>query len=383
MNVLLIHFSEITLKGRNRSFFENKLAVNIGRALKDLNVENMKTFGGGFLIFIKDAGKIDKYIERLSTIPGIANFLPVYESEKNYDVLEKAVLKNFPQKEFETFKIDTRRTNKDFDLNSQDINKRLGKDVKDKIKIKVDLEKPELSVYVDVHKDKIYFGFEKFEGVHGLPVDSSGTVVSLMSGGLDSPVASQMMMKRGCRVIFIHFHAHPYVSAASKEKAGELVTVLDKYQHDSRLYMVAFGDIQKKVTISVPAPYRVVVYRRLMLRIGAEIARREKASGLVTGESVGQVASQTIENITTVGRATDMLILRPLLGMDKEEIVRRAKDIGTYDISIRPDEDCCTLFVPKHPATKTKEKGILKIEENLDIKKLVEEALKNAEIKTF
>ena len=228
-----------------------------------------------------------------------------------------------------------------------------------------------------------FYSFGTVRGPGGLPVGASGRVACLLSGGIDSPVAAWRMLRRGCRVLFVHFHSYPILSRASQEKARELAKLLTRYQFHSRLFLVPFGEIQQRVVLAVPPPLRVVVYRRLMMRIAERIARMHRAQGLVTGDVVGQVASQTLENMATIGSVVTLPVLRPLVGMDKEEITAEAQRLGTYPISIIPDQDCCTLFTPKHPATKAKPYEVERAEADLPIEEIVAQAVAAAEIEHF
>jgi thiamine biosynthesis protein ThiI len=223
--------------------------------------------------------------------------------------------------------------------------------------------------------DSTFYYFDKIPGPGGLPSGVSGRVLCLQSGGIDSPVAAYRMMKRGCRVQFIHFHSYPILSKASQDKVREIVMLLTKHQLHSRLFMVAFGEIQRQVVLRVPPPLRVVVYRRLMLRIAEHFAHQQKAKALVTGEAVGQVASQTLDNISTINAVTNLPIFRPLIGLDKEEITIEARKIETYPISIIPDQDCCQLFIPKHPSTKAKLQAVQEAESELPVDDLVHQAV--------
>jgi thiamine biosynthesis protein ThiI len=220
-------------------------------------------------------------------------------------------------------------------------------------------------------------------GPGGLPVGASGTVGALLSGGIDSPVAAWRMMKRGCRVVFVHFHSVPYLASTSQAKARALVERLTEWQYDSTLVLVPFGEIQREVVLTVPPPARVIAYRRLMVRIAEALARKHGALALTTGESLGQVASQTLSNIARIDEVAEMPILRPLIGMDKLEITEEARRLGTFEISIEPDADCCTLFVPKHPATRMSEHEIVAVEARLEIPRLVAEGCDGASVETF
>jgi thiamine biosynthesis protein ThiI len=259
----------------------------------------------------------------------------------------------------------------------------LGAAVKQKTGARVDLDNPEFTVYVEILPKDTFYGFNKLPGAGGLPVGTSGRLLSLISGGFDSPVAAYRMMQRGCRVIFVHFHSAPYQDKTSQDKVRELVTLLTRHQFQSRLYLVPFGEIQRQIVAAVARPLRVVLYRRMMLRIGERIARREKARAMVTGESLGQVASQTLENMTVIQQAVTMPILRPLVGMDKQEIVDQARRIGTFETSSIPDQDCCQLFVPKHPATKARFDKVEADEAKLDVNELVRYGLENASTEEF
>jgi thiamine biosynthesis protein ThiI len=247
----------------------------------------------------------------------------------------------------------------------------------------VNLDRPELEGHVELLTDEAFYFFGKERGPGGLPTGTAGRVACLLSGGIDSPVAAHRMMKRGCVVTFIHFHSYPILSRASQEKARELVTLLTRWQQRSRLYLVAFGEIQQQVVLAVPAPMRVVIYRRLMLRIAEHIARARRAQALVTGDVVGQVASQTLENLAVVGSVATLPLFRPLIGMDKDEITSEAQKIGTYPISVIPDQDCCTLFTPRNPQTRARLTSIEAAEAALPIEELVEKAASDAAVEDY
>jgi thiamine biosynthesis protein ThiI len=245
---------------------------------------------------------------------------------------------------------------------------------------KVDLSNPDLTIYIEVLPDEAFIYFEKIQGPGGLPVGVSGTVICLLSGGIDSPVAAYRMMKRGCRVVFVHFHSQPFADRTSQEKATELARLLTRYQYASRLYVVPFGETQQEVVARTAGRFRVLVYRRLMLRMAEEIARKEGAQALVTGESLGQVSSQTLENIAAIEEAATLPILRPLIGMDKEEITQQARQIGSYEISTIPDQDCCSMFMPRQVVTRATDDEISFTERTLDLKPLVQRALSAARL---
>ena len=265
-------------------------------------------------------------------------------------------------------------------MTSQQINEQVGEAVINKLGKKVKLKDPELTLFIEI-VDKLCFLYtEKVPGLGGLPVGVSSKAVSLISGGIDSPVASFLAMKRGVELVFVHFHAIPYVEKVSVDKVKQLVKLLAKYQTRPKLYLVPFGDIQKEILLKTQAKLRVVLYRRLMFKIAKEIAQKEKAKALITGENLGQVASQTMENMSVIGQAVEMSVFRPLFGFDKQEIIARAKEIGSYDISILPHQDCCSRFLPKHPETKAKLAEVEKEEANLNVDELINQALKNIAI---
>jgi thiamine biosynthesis protein ThiI len=243
----------------------------------------------------------------------------------------------------------------------------------------VNLTSPETIIYIEILPREALFYFEKLEGIHGVPVGTAGRVAALLSGGIDSPVAAYRMMKRGCRVDFIHFHSVPFLSRASQQKVKEIIDVLTAYQYRSRLYLVAFGDLQRQIMLAAPAPLRVILYRRFMMRIATALARHRRARALVTGESLGQVASQTLDNIAVIETAAGLPVLRPLIGMDKSEITCQAREIGTYEISILPDQDCCQLFIPTHPATRSRLNEVQEAERRLEADQLIQTAVEDVE----
>jgi thiamine biosynthesis protein ThiI len=299
------------------------------------------------------------------------------------DALRAGILKALNGERFASFRIETQRGDKTFPLPSPEINRQLGAAVKETSGARVDLSHPELTVSVEILPREAFFGFNKIPGAGGLPVGASGRVVALISGGIDSPVAAYRMMQRGCRLIFVHFHSVPYLDKTSQEKVRQLVTRLTRHQFTSRLYLIPFGEIQRQIVAAISRPLRVVLYRRMMIRISEGVARKEKTKALVTGESLGQVASQTLENLSVIQAAATTPILRPLVGMDKQEIIDQARRIGTFDISSIPDQDCCQLFVPKHPATKATLSETEEAESRLDVKELLRSGIESAAVEEF
>jgi len=383
MDSVLIRYHEIALKKGNRAYFTELLKRNILAAVKDLGAKEIRSLSARLLLTFKNDIDAAVAIKRISSVFGVANFSVVERTDRDIDALRSRILAALNGSHIESFRIDTQRGDKTFPLTSPEINRQLGAAVKEKTGARVDLMNAEFTVTVEVLPRDAFFGFNKLPGPGGLPVGASGRVMALISGGFDSPVAAYRMMQRGCRVIFVHFHSTPYQDKTSQEKVRELVTLLTRHQFQSRLYMVPFGEIQRKIVAAVARPLRVVLYRRMMLRIGEAIARKEKAKALVTGESLGQVASQTLDNMAVIQQAARLPILRPLVGMDKQEIVHQSRRIGTFDISSVPDQDCCQLFVPKHPATKARFEEVEADEAKLDVKELLRYGLENASDEQF
>ena len=379
MRYALVHYHELTLKKGNRAYFVRRLISNLQRGLAGTGAGAITQTGARFLIDLPDGAGEEAIRARLARTFGVANFAITRSIPLEMDALIRAVTDAVTAKDFTSFRISARRSNKAFPRSSNQINVELGTLVQRLTHTRVDLEDAELTIYVEVLDREFLLYFDRTSGPGGLPAGVSGRVACLMSGGLDSPVAAYRMMKRGAYVVFVHFHSHPFVSRASQDKARELAELLTRYQYASRLLLVPFGEVQREVVLAVPAPLRVIVYRRLMVRIAEGLARKVRAQALVTGEALGQVASQTLPNMATVDAAATMPILRPLVGMDKEEIVHQAQALGTYDISIQPDEDCCSLFTPKHPATASTVYELEGAEARLDVVKLVQMAVDQVE----
>ena len=378
MDSVLIRYHEIALKKGNRRYFTELLKRNLLASVKDFGPKEIRSLPARILVAFKNPPASADLIERISAVFGVANFSLVERVDRDLEALRRHILESLNGHSFESFRIETQRGDKTFPLGSPEINRQLGAAVKEKSGARVDLEHPDFTVTVEILPDDAFFGFNKIAGAGGLPVGSSGRVVALISGGIDSPVAAYRLMQRGCRLFFIHFHSVPYQDRTSQEKVRRLVQRLTRHQFSSRLYLVPFGEIQRQIVANVARPLRVVLYRRMMLRIGEAIARKEKAKAVVTGESLGQVASQTLDNMAVIQQATRLPILRPLVGMDKQEIIDQARRIGTFEISSIPDQDCCQLFVPAHPATKARFAAVEADETKLAITDLVRYGVENA-----
>lgn len=310
----------------------------------------------------------------------MASAFSVVRSEPTIEAISEAAKNIVSNRTFESFAVRTRRAEKSFPMSSQKINEEVGALVQRISGARVDLEGPETTVFIEITKRDAFVSADIVKGIGGLPVGISGKVAVLISGGIDSPVAAWRAMKRGCLPVYVHFHSAPFTSSQSKEKVVELVEYLMKGQPRTRLIMVPFGGIQQKIVVNVPMPYRIILYRRFMVRIAERIARKERAQALVTGEALSQVASQTLSNIATIEAVSTMPILRPLIGMDKQEIVDEAKRIGTYDTAIIPHDDCCSFLMPRNPVTKTTAEEVDEVEKALDIEGLVQMGLEELEI---
>jgi len=383
MNSIVVHYQEIALKGKNRPWFMGRLVRNLRGAVSDLDVRAVRSLMGRIEVVLGPGATREEVGERIRRTFGIANFSYAGRTPLDLDALTVAILRDLEGRTCDSFRVSARRADKRFPLTSPQVEREIGGRIQEARGWKVDLENAGLVVHVELLTDEAFYFFGKERGAGGLPTGTAGRVACLLSGGIDSPVAAHRMMKRGCAVTFVHFHSYPILSRASQEKARELVTLLTKWQQRSRLYLVAFGGIQQQVVLAVPGPMRVIVYRRLMMRIAERIARARAAQALVTGDVVGQVASQTLENLAVVGSVATLPVYRPLIGMDKEEITAQAIQIGTYSISIIPDQDCCTLFTPRNPQTRARLAHIEAAEAALPIDALVDLAVADAVVEDF
>lgn len=379
--VYLISYSEIGLKGENRPFFERTLVSNIRRALKDIPGLEIERFHGR--IYVKAEGDLKEIRDRLVKIFGIASISPALRTHPDLDEIKRGALILLQEhKEYngKTFKVETRRPNKSFPLTSPEVSKVVGAHILKSLKgLKVDVRDPDILVNIEI-REKAYIYWEKIPGLRGLPVGVSGKALLLLSGGIDSPVAGWMTMKRGVKIQAIYFHTFPFTSDRAKEKVVDLCRVLSIYNSPIILHVVNFTEVLKVLQKETPSEFLTILMRRMMLRIAERVALKENALGLVTGESIGQVASQTMESLAATNKVADIPIIRPLIAFDKDEIIEKARKIGTYEISIRPYEDCCTVFVPRHPKTRPSLKDVEAAERDLDVDNLVEEGLKRVDV---
>ncbi|HEX7282365.1 MAG TPA: tRNA uracil 4-sulfurtransferase ThiI [Vicinamibacterales bacterium] len=381
MTSILVHYSEVALKGRNRSWFIHRLVRHLHAALAGLHVKEVRTPVGRIEIVLGQESTMPEIRARLARVFGVANYSAAMRVPRDIEGMAAAILARLPPKEsVQSFRVHVRRADQKFTTPSPELARDLGSRVWHARGWKVDLEHADFVISVEIIPGGAYCYIGREPGPGGLPTGTAGRVVALLSGGIDSPVAAWRMMKRGCHVTLVHFHSVPFLSNASQDKARRLAEVLTRYQLRSRLYMIPFGELQREVTLSVPGDLRVVVYRRLMLRIAQRIAREVRARALVTGDVIGQVASQTLDNMTVIDRAIHMTVLRPLVGLDKEEIIEQAQRLGTFDISIEADQDSCTLFTPRHPETHARRATVEEAEQALPIDEMVARAVAAATV---
>jgi thiamine biosynthesis protein ThiI len=383
MTSIVVHYQEIALKGNNRPYFIARLVRNLREATADLGVREVRVLMGRIQVELESDADWTTVKSRLARVFGVANFAQAGRAPLDVDAIATAILNDLGEPNVRTFRVSARRADKRFPLTSPQLEREIGGRIKEARGWTVNLGDPEFTIHVEALTHDAFYYFGKEQGAGGLPVGVSGRVACLLSGGIDSPVAAWRLMRRGCRVLLVHFHSYPILSRASQEKARELARILAEFQFHSRLFLVAFGEIQQQVTLSVAPALRVVVYRRLMMRIAESIARQHRAQALVTGEVVGQVASQTLENLAAIDRVVTMPVLRPLIGTDKDEIVAQAQRLSTYEISIIPDQDCCTLFTPRHPATKARLADVEHAEATLPIDEIVARAVSSMAVEDY
>ena len=379
----IVKTHELALKGKNLPWFMRKLTDNLRIATKGSGVESV--WKGQLMVglTLSDEECWPEVRSRIKEVFGVAKFYKAYELPQDLDGLKARMPEFLEGRTFGSFRITTNRADKRFPMNSEEVNKDLGAFVQHLTGALVKLKDPDICIYVDIQTSGFLVYFDEVKAHGGLPVGVSGKVAVMLSGGIDSPVAAWQMMKRGCQAMFVHFHSYPLVDRTSMDKAVDLVEHLTRHQYESNLLMVPLSEIQKKIILTCPPSYRIVLYRRFMVRITEILARRNRAKAIITGESCGQVASQTLENISVVDDCAGMPILRPLIGSNKEEIVDLARNIGTFPTSILPDQDCCSLFVPKHPETKANLETVLRLEETLLVDEMVAEAVENTERRHF
>ena len=372
---VIVKTHELALKGKNRPWFMRRLADNLRMATQGTGVSKVWQARMVIGLSLEDESAWPVVKDRVRNCFGVAKFFLAHEFPQDLGSIREALPSMLEARRFKTFRIETNRADKRFPMKSPEVNRALGRFVEDLSGARVDLSAPDLTVYLDIQARGILLYFDETRAHGGLPVGASGRVAVMLSGGIDSPVAAWHMMKRGCPATYIHFHSYPLVDRSSIEKAIELVHHLAGYQRHSELVLAPLAEIQKRIIVETPPSYRVLLYRRFMLRITERLAKEARAKALVTGESCGQVSSQTLENIAVVDAVATMPVLRPLIGLNKEEIVDMARGIGTFPISIQPDQDCCSLFVPRHPETKARLETVERLEQGLPVEELVAQAV--------
>jgi thiamine biosynthesis protein ThiI len=378
-NVVIVHYHEIGLKGRNRSFFEQALVKNIRRGT-DLPVRRLP---GRLLIDLPDEFDRSAVADRLRKTFGIANFAFARGGRLDLERISELAWEMVGDCEFETFAVRARRAHSQFPLAAREINEKVGAFLLERSGKRVNLSAPDLTCAIEIVGDLVLVSVAREHGPGGLPVGVSGRVAALLSGGIDSPVAAARMMKRGSRVTFVHFHSQPFTDGSSVRHADELARMLTEFQPDSTLWLVPLAPSQERIAAECPQELRTVLYRRMMMRMAGAIAEREGAKALVTGDSLGQVASQTLENLAAVEDASALPVLRPLIGSDKTEIIAESQRLGLFEVSSAPCQEACVLFEPKQPATKASIAGVRAAEEPLDMDALVAGAVEASEVRTF
>lgn len=378
--VLLLKFGELFLKGRNRHDFINLLKRNILNNLKSYKCRLDET-QGRLVLSGYDLNFEDEIICKLQTVFGLIAVMSATEFDTSLENIEKNI-SAIDLDGVKSFKIETKRADKTFSITSMGLDKHLGGVVLDKYpQLKVDLYNPEVIVHVEVRSNqKTYVYFKLHQCAGGLPLGSGGKALLLLSGGIDSPVAGYLMSKRGLRLEAVHFHSYPYTSIQAKEKVLELAKELTEYCDEIKLHIVSFTEIQEQIHRNCDAEYMITIMRRIMMRIAERLCQQNDLGAIVTGESLGQVASQTMQSMNVTNSVVSIPVFRPVIAYDKEEIMAVAKKIGTYETSILPYEDCCTVFLPKNPVIKPTIKRAELLEQNLDIESLVAQAINNEEI---
>ena len=380
--VLIIRYAEIHLKGKNRGFFERLFTVNLERSLKGLRHELRRT-SGRYLVEKFDPERIEEIEERIANVFGVHSYSVGLKTESELDNIFECALQVCPEEG--TFKVETHRGNKRFALTSMQLNAEIGgRLLSVRHKLKVDVHSPDSYVYIDIRENNTALVFGQFKkGRGGMPVGSSGKGLLLISGGIDSPVAGYMMAKRGMQVDYLHFHSYPHTNELAKEKVVSLAKKLAKFTNTHRLTTISVTRIQEEIHSKCAGELNVTLLRRFMFRLAQRLAKKRGSQCLITGESLGQVASQTIEGMTSSNAVVTLPVLRPLVAFDKDEIIEISRDIDTYDISVEPYEDCCTVFLPEFPAIRPKLSYIESEEEKLDVEALIEDALTSIEVIEF
>ncbi len=384
-NIFIVRCGEVALKGMNKPYFEKTLAERIRRNLKDYDGVEVKRHEG--LIFVRSPKDLDseEIIRQVSRVFGVSSISPAVEAPSDLDAIGETAVEFMKQQIRErgirTFKVEAKRADKTFPVKSPEIARIIGASVLIGCKVlKVDVHEPDCKLFVDLRRDRTYLYDEKIQGFGGLPLGTNGKGLVLLSGGIDSPVAAWMMAKRGMVIEALHFHSYPYTSPRAQQKVEELAGIVASYCGRMKIHVINLLPIQEQIVQNCPEEETTILVRRFMMRIGERIARRSGCMMLITGENLGQVASQTAEALVVTDACVQMPVMRPLIAMDKVDIMDKAMEIGTYEKSIEPYEDCCTVFLPKHPTTKPRLAQIEASEALLDVEGLVDAAVKSEEI---
>jgi thiamine biosynthesis protein ThiI len=380
--VIIVKYGEVMLKGQNRPFFVNTLIQNLRNVLKYAG--GFKIEKGHSLIYLKPSedASIDKAMRLIPMVFGVVVYHRALKIGKEFSEMKESIIPAFENRfnNSNTFKLETRRADKNFSYKSHEINTILGDYISQSFPhLSVDVHNPDMTVFINIRKEGVYMYSDKEKGPGGLPVGTGGKSTVLLSGGIDSPLAAWLMARRGVSLDLLHFYSYPYTSERSKNKVIELSRQLAKYAGELKLHVFPFTEIQETIVQNCPKDQLTIIMRRQMMKAAEKIASSNGSQALVTGESIGQVASQTMEGLTATNAAVDIPVFRPLIGMDKEEIVEYSRGIGTYNISIQPYTDCCTIFVPKHPQTKPKVENIEKSEEKVNFDELINNGIDNLE----
>ncbi len=382
---VIIHYGEIGLKGRNRKFFEEQLIRNIQTALPKKFLCHVYRISGRIVVASDTHDGLDTWLHEikyaLGRVYGIAWFLIAKDCEQKIDAVARAAVDMAGHISFSSFAVRARRDSNRIPFSSQEVNTKVGAALQNATSAVVNLDTPDATLYIEMVEHYCFFGFERIKGAGGLPVGVSGNVLLLLSGGIDSPVAGSLLQRRGCALECIHFHNAPYTSEASLDKVKQLAMILSGYQRwNIRIHAVPFTELQKEVVKKCDEQYRVILYRRFMIRVAQQLALQHGIRAVAVGDSIGQVASQTVPNIEVINNVAALPVFRPLIGFDKEDIITAARRIGTYDVSILPHEDCCSFFMPHRPATKSTVHELTQQEKRLDVNMLVHSALQAIEV---
>ena len=378
MKIILIKYGELTTKSGNRSLFVNMLYNNVKKALENYNVKIVKN---RVRMFIETEDNLDEIVEILKNIFGIHSIVIATRVNTNTEEIEDNVLEIAKGIDFKTFKVETSRTDKSFPISSMDFSRRIGGLILKNIpNIKVDVHNPEYLLEIEIREDYTYIYHKEIEGSGGYPVGVAGRGLLMLSGGIDSPVAGYLAMKRGIKIECVYFESPPHTSVMAKNKVKKLVEELTKYEASITLHVVKFTDIQEAIYKNIDPTYMITIMRRMMYRISAKIMEKEGFLCLINGESVGQVASQTLTSMNVINSVTNVPVIRPVACLDKLEIIDISRKIGTYETSILPYEDCCTIFLPKHPVINPSIEKSIEYENSFDYNLLIDEAINNREI---